>query len=332
MLAPLLLAVALVVILGGAFLFTNAAEWAGIKLGLGAGAVGSVLAAVATALPESAIPVIAIIAGGDQAHEVVVGAIVGAPFMLATIAMALVGLTALVYERRRPQGRALRAHRPTLQRDLGFFLALFAVAVALGFGAPLWLRGVAAVMFVAAYAAYAVLTVRGGGEVQAEKDLDPLTFDPTKHDAPRPLVVALQFAVGLALIVGGAHLFVEEIVHVAESLGVSALVLSLVLAPLATELPEKANSFVWIRDGKDALALGNITGAMVFQSTVPVALGLAFTDWDFGGITFLACALALAGGALALFSLHIRARFSRPTIALWAALFVTFVAAVVATA
>ena len=56
--------------------------------------------------------------------------------------------------------------------------------------------------------------------------------------------------------------------------------LSLVLAPLATEMPEKANSVLWVRRGKDALALGNITGAMTFQATIPVVLGLVFTDWE----------------------------------------------------
>ena len=86
------------------------------------------------------------------------------------------------------------------------------------------------------------------------------------------------------------------------------------------------------RARRDALALGNLTGAMVFQSTVPVAIGLAFTDWRFGGTTLFACALALAGGALAVFSLHIRARFSRPAIAAWTALYAAFIVAAVATA
>jgi hypothetical protein len=50
------------------------------------------------------------------------------------------------------------------------------------------------------------------------------------------------------------------------------LVLSLVLAPFATELTEKENIFFCVREGKDALALGNIiTGAMVFQSTYAAA-------------------------------------------------------------
>jgi cation:H+ antiporter len=62
-------------------------------------------------------------------------------------------------------------------------------------------------------------------------------------------------------------------------LGVSALVLSLLIVPVATELPEKVNSVLWIRRGKDTLAFGNITGAMVFQGTLLPALGILLTPW-----------------------------------------------------
>jgi cation:H+ antiporter len=58
------------------------------------------------------------------------------------------------------------------------------------------------------------------------------------------------------------------------------LVLALVIAPIATELPEKFNSVLWIGQKKDTLALGNITGAMVFQSAFPVTVGLWFTSWN----------------------------------------------------
>jgi cation:H+ antiporter len=74
--------------------------------------------------------------------------------------------------------------------------------------------------------------------------------------------------------------------------------ISLVLAPLATELPEKFNSVIWLRDNKDTLAIGNITGAMVFQSTIPVSLGLAFTPWSLDALNALSAVLALIGGAI----------------------------------
>ena len=58
--------------------------------------------------------------------------------------------------------------------------------------------------------------------------------------------------------------------------GVSELLLALVIAPIATELPEKFNSLIWVRQGKDTLAMGNITGAMVFQSAFPTFVALVF--------------------------------------------------------
>ena len=55
---------------------------------------------------------------------------------------------------------------------------------------------------------------------------------------------------------------------------VDRALLALVIAPIATELPEKFNSVIWIRGGKDTLAMGNITGAMVFQSAIPTVVAL----------------------------------------------------------
>jgi cation:H+ antiporter len=96
------------------------------------------------------------------------------------------------------------------------------------------------------------------------------------------------------------------------------------LAPLATELPEKANSFFWVREGKDSLALGNITGAMVFQSTMPVAFGLAFTDWELDRFAVLSAALGLVGGILAYWALRLQARFNVAAILGWGTLYAVF--------
>jgi cation:H+ antiporter len=331
----ILLLASFAVILAGALVFTNAIEWAGHRLDLGQGAVGSILAAVGTAMPETLIPIVAIIEADPGSEGVAIGAIVGAPFLLATIAMMLVGLSALAYSRRRPQGRELRAHGPTLERDLLVFLPVFAAGLVLGLGTPDGLRVVAAVVFALAYLAYARRTLRRGGEAEAAEEIGPLIVarsSDARGTAPSGGLIVLQLAIGLAAIVGGAHLFVEELVAVAEDLGVEALVLSLVLAPLATELPEKANSFFWVREGKDSLALGNITGAMVFQSTVPVAVGLAFTDWDLDRLAVISMILGLAGGAIAYGALHRARRFSAPAILAWGALYAAFLVYVIAAA
>jgi cation:H+ antiporter len=144
--------------------------------------------------------------------------------------------------------------------------------------------------------------------------------------------VIVQLLVALGAIVGGAEIFVDQVLHIADSLDLEPLLLSLVLAPFATELPEKANSFFWARDGKDSLALGNITGAMVFQSTLPIAIGLAFTSWELDRYSIVAGCLALAGGLLAILTLQVRRRFTGSAIVLWVLLYLAFVAYVVTTA
>ncbi|HKH22644.1 MAG TPA: sodium:calcium antiporter [Solirubrobacterales bacterium] len=324
-----LLIASFAVILAGALLFTNAVEWIGHRLELREGAVGSLLAAVGTAMPETLIAIIALIEG-SKSEDIAVGAIVGAPFLLATLAMGLVGLSAYLYRARRPQGIFLRAHVATLDRDLAFFLTFFALALALGFGAPPGLRIPAGIAFLCAYPAYVWLTLAQGGEAQPEETLNPLILSRgSAHRAEPGLGIAVfQFLVGLGAMIGGAHLFVEELLNVAEDVGVEAIVLSLILAPLATELPEKVNSFFWVRVGKDSLALGNITGAMVFQSMVPVGIGLLFTDWDLGGNAAVSVAFGLVGGVIAYWALRLRDRFELPAVLAWIGLYAAFIVVV----
>src|ERR671923_349970 len=109
----ILLAASFAVILAGALLFTNAVEWLGHRLAIGEGAVGSLLAAVGTAMPETFIPIVAVIGGAEGSEDVAIGAIVGAPFLLATIAMLLVGVSAFAFRERRSQGTELKVHAPT---------------------------------------------------------------------------------------------------------------------------------------------------------------------------------------------------------------------------
>jgi cation:H+ antiporter len=170
------------------------------------------------------------------------------------------------------------------------------------------------------------LTLAQGGTAQAEETLNPLIMARGKGRSTEPSmgIAVLQFLVGLGAMVGGAHLFVEELLNVAKDVGVEVIVLSLILAPLATELPEKVNSFFWVREGKDSLALGNITGAMVFQSMIPIGIGLIFTDWDLSGNAAVSVALGLAGGAIAYWALRIRDRFELPAVLAWGGLYVVF--------
>ena len=211
--------------------------------------------------------------GSDEAVQIAIGAIIGAPFVLGTLAMLVIAGSALAFRGRRDQGADVETDVRSTRRDLAVFLALFPVGLLVGaLDTSPAVQLAAAGLLLAGYGVYSWRTVRHGGDASEDDELAPLYFDTSKDDPPSTLQIILQFVVSLAAIVGGAELFVGAVESIAESLGVAPLVLALVLAPLATELPEKANSILWVRDGKDTLAVGNVTGAMAFQATIPVAL------------------------------------------------------------
>jgi cation:H+ antiporter len=301
--------VALVAIILGAAFFTNAIEILGGRLGMRQGAVGSLLAAVGTALPESMIAIVAIlepVLTGEASEEgalIGIGAILGAPFMLATLAMFVVGISALFFRRRRDQGMRLHVDAATVGRDVGFFLVFFTLAAGVGLvELPLYLKVAFALVLAFGYGHYVRRTLFSGEHL--EEVPKRLLFLPRRQKPPL-FAVVFQTLASLGVIVAGAHFFVDAVEHTAAGLGLPAGLIALILAPLATELPEKFNSIFWIREGKDTLALGNITGAMMFQSTVPVAFGVLFTPWNLASLDLFAVALGLASGVLVYLSLRL---------------------------
>ena len=329
------LIVALAAILGAAALFTNAVEIMGERLNLGHGAVGSLLAAVGTALPETMIPIVAILGavivgtGAAAAGEIGVGAILGAPFLLATLAFFLVGLSAIIYKDRRKSGDEVIANREVTIPDLAFFLVCYTLAAGAGVvRLPLILKAILAILLLLAYAYYVIRTIRKGGSAEEGEAPEQLTLWPFSSIAPT-WAVATQL-VGTVIVMGfGAHFFVDAVGHMSLAIGIPAGLISLVLAPLATELPEKFNSIIWMRDNKDTLALGNITGAMVFQSTIPVSIGMLFTPWELGFLSAFSAVLALGSGVVFIGFL-LRRRALRGFVMLGAgSLYVVFLAAAV---
>ncbi|HET6724961.1 MAG TPA: sodium:calcium antiporter [Gammaproteobacteria bacterium] len=273
--------IALLVVVAGSELFTNAVEHLGEAFGLSEGLVGSVFAAVATALPETIVPIVAVFGTGGGGMDVGVGAIVGSSFMLATLALTLVALFSLP---RHGLARPFSAEPTGLRRDISYFIIAFLVAGGSLFIPPhlMWPRMLVCAVLVAIYITYVVQTVRRSSAlVEAGHGTNadnPLWL--RRIGLPQNLAGAcFQALLALALIIIGAKGFVWGIEHMASATHFPVLVMSLILVPIATEMPEKVNSILWIRRGRDTLAFGNITGAMVFQGTLLPAFGVFLESW-----------------------------------------------------
>ncbi|MFE7487784.1 sodium:calcium antiporter [Kitasatospora sp. NPDC057541] len=283
--------------------FVNAVEWLGERLNVGKMAVGTILAAFGTALPESVVTLVAVTTGGtEEAKNIGVGAAMGGPLALATVAYGVTGAALLVKRRRDrasalaagvtvpPASQALGTERDMrrLAKDQKWFLPIFFVKVSLGLVAFAF-KPALGVLFFAAYAVYFWREIRASradeaadGDDGDEEELEALKIQP-KKDSPDTWAVVVQTLATLVVIFIAAHYFVAQLDVIGPMLGLSATVTALLLSPIATELPEIMNAIIWVRQGKVRLALANISGAMMIQATVPSGIGLLFTKWRFDG-------------------------------------------------
>lgn len=289
--------VSLVLILLSCELFTNSVEWLGKKLKVGDGVVGSLLSAVGTCLPETMIPIIAILfSKGQESVDIGIGAIIGAPFMLSTLAFFVTGFSVIIFSAKRHTGMNMTLNRTILMRDMRFFIIIYFIGIIAAFVKPGPVRISIAFLLLLAYVYYIYLTIKN--DSQEHSRIEALYLTRVFKLQPSMFTIMIQLFIALFGIVAGAHEFVKHIEVVSVSLGVPALALSLIITPIATELPEKFNSISWIRRGKDTLAMGNITGAMVFQGCIPVSIGILATPWQLDTLTLLSAFTAMLSTGL----------------------------------
>jgi cation:H+ antiporter len=329
--SPALL-VTLLILLGAAAviyvaceLFVNGVEWIGHRFDVGQKATGTILAAFGTALPESVVTLVAVAFGiGAAQKQIGVGAALGGPLVLSTVAYAVVGWTLLACRRslRTPTADAdFRA----LSRDQAWFLVIFVFKIGLGLIVLAW-KPWLGIAFLAAYALYVWQEARGE-QGEAEGELEPLKFAP-KAAHPPTILAVLQTVIAVTVIFFASKVFVGQIEVLGRGLGLPPQLLALLVSPIATELPETLNAIIWVRQGKIRLALANISGAMMIQATVPSAFGIFFTPW------ILDPALIVAGGVtlvaiIALWAGFRSGRMSRTWLSAMALFYVAFIGALV---
>lgn len=336
--------------------FINAVEWLGQRLNIGKMAVGTVLAAFGTALPESVVTLVAVTTGPTaEIRNIGVGAAMGGPLVLATVAYGVTGAVLLLRRRSRSRSREMvlagvgaaslverpiterdnecdatladPAHTARLAKDQRWFVAVFVVKVALGlvaFAIKPWLG----LLFFAVYGVYFWREIRGGtiGD-HDEEELAPLKLQP-RAVRPATAAVVAQTLGALAVIFVSSQIFVHQLDAIGPMLGLSGAITALLLSPIATELPEIMNAIIWVRQGKTQLALANISGAMMIQATVPSGLGLLFTDWRLDHALLWSGVITMA--AITYLLVTMRANKLTPTrLALAALLYLVFAAGLI---
>jgi cation:H+ antiporter len=257
--------------------FVNAVEWVGLKLNITKNATGTILAAIGTALPESVITFVAVVFGNNSSQkEIGIGAAIGGPLVLATIAYSIVGIF-FILNKKQDKKITSKFTELRLGYDQIWFIKIFICITTLGlvtFGLKPWLG----LVFLAAYGIYAHQEMKGTDDPEHLDFIEPLKIKPNN---PNPTLawILLQISFALIVIFISSRTFVHQLVVIGSWLSLPPQLVALLLSPVATELPEVMNAIIWVRQGKQILALANISGAMMIQTTIPCALGLLFTPW-----------------------------------------------------
>jgi cation:H+ antiporter len=227
-----------------------------------------------------------------------------------------------------------------MRQDLGYFLVMYALAMIAGLWHAKWFDYALAVVLVVGYGYYVRRHFQTPGqkhlEEEAEDEIKPLYVWTVLARFRRGLAAwtsdtstaapFVQVALALGCIIGGAQLFIWAVDLVGTRFHVPPLAFALLVAPVATELPEKFNSVLWVRRRKDTLALGNMTGAMVFQSSFPVTIGLLLTPWHLAHEALVAAAIALAAGSVLWLQIRFRGRLTGPLLLIQGVFYVGYVA------
>ena len=306
--------------------FTNAVEWIGNLYGLTRSAVGAIVAAIGSSLPETMVAVVALVILHDSASQAVgIGAVLGAPFMLATVVFGLIGGFAYFRgTRSKDTGGTLAINTNAAIVGLVLFALTFAFVIGASFAPTLTVRIAASVGVIVAYVAYLVYHLRRG-EPDSEEVPPPLRFHPGAS-RPQAWIVFTQVAVALVVTVVASRWFVSSVVAVSAQLGLAPLVVSLFLSPIATELPEAMNVVIWMRQGKDELAVGNVIGAMMFQTSIASAIAMLASPWRLDQQAYAACAATMLAVILVLAVTAIRGRLSALTLGSCALFYLGFLA------
>ena len=240
---------ALALLVGGAKAFTAAAERVGLALGMSPFAVGVLIVAVGTSLPELAAGALASAAGETT---VVSGNVLGANTALL---LFVLGVAAACLP------RGIHLGERYIGIDLNFMVgssSLLCLALA-----DAHVGRLEGGVLLAAYAIYVAYQLIDGRTASADSAIAASL--PAAQERVRPRDLAVLLAAGAAIYVG-ANAALDALLVVAARLGISPATASATILALGTTLPETVVSIAAARAGRPEIAVGNILGSCIFNA------------------------------------------------------------------
>ena len=215
--------------------------------------IGLTVVALGTSAPELAVSLVSAIRGSS---EIVIGNVLGSNIANLCLVLGGAGLLA-----------PIAIGRGTVWREIPFCTGtavLLAVLTLAGSGPVLITRPEACFLLagLAAYLLYMRTIATQGPDLP----------DVTPH-AMRPATALLLIALGITGLAFGGELIVRNSIVLARHFGVSQTLIGVTIVAIGTSLPELATSFAAVVKGKPDIAVGNVVGSNILNTTL--VLGVA---------------------------------------------------------
>ncbi len=284
-----------------------------LRLGVPPFVIGLTILAFGSSAPECITSIVS-----TETPEIITGNVIGSN--IANIGLAI-GLAAII--------SPMAAKFSTMRFELGMMLAVSLAMFALAFiGYAGFIVGAifVAALFVFVYVVYRLK--KNDEEGQASYTSEVVE---EKEDSLGYPILALMVVIGLIMLYFGARFFVNGAVELSHIFGMSEMFIGLVVVAVGTSLPEICISVLAARRGENEMAVANIVGSNIFNVLFVLGIGALLVDVpipDSALIFHLPIMLLLT--AAMMLAVYRKDRVSRPVGALFLAVYVAYVAIMMA--
>lgn len=266
--------VGIAVVLWSADLLTNGSVGLAERMGVPQIVIGLTIVAMGTSMPEFFVSFMSALRGTP---DLAVGNIVGSNIFNA---LFIVGCAAAVMP--------ITILKGTVKRDTPFAILASAVLFVMCLDGDI--SRIDALVLLVLFAVYMFVTLRGARSGNATE---------SAAQKPMPAVKAVLLIVaGLAGLILGSNVFVDNTSAIARTLGMSDALIGLTIVAGGTSLPELATSVVAARRGNSGIAIGNVLGSNVFNILMILGVTGLIAPMHIQGITTVDLSMMVASMVL----------------------------------
>ena len=251
----ILLLVGFVLLIKGADFFVDGSSSIARHIGIPAFVVGLTIVAMGTSAPEAAVSITAGIAGSN---ELAISNVIGSNiFNLLMVA----GTCAII--------KPYKVEEVMLKRDFPvnvIISALLIVMMVIG-NVLGYINGIVLLVGIVLYVLFVVLKAVRHREKDEGEEIKKIN----------PVLSVVLIIIGLAMIIFGGDMVVDNATDIALQFGWSETFVGLTIVAIGTSLPELVTSIVAARKGESGLALGNVIGSNIFNILFILGLSSSIT-------------------------------------------------------